>query len=94
MAKATKETKPEQLNSSDQSGAAQVTEQKTLEVGTVTVERISKKGDPVSAHPNDVKFQVKYPDGWKGEKTMPEGVIVVSKESAKHFASLGIGSIK
>lgn len=63
------------------------------EVGAVTVEIISRGEAPTSTHPNDVFFKVKYPKDWEGEKTMPEGVVVVSKESAEHFASLGIGSI-
>lgn len=45
------------------------------------------------AHANDVTFNVKYGKDYKGEKLMPEGNVVVSKESAAHFESLGIGKI-
>jgi hypothetical protein len=44
-------------------------------------------------HPNDVKFEVKYPASYKGKKIMPEGVTVVSKEVAEQFHELGIGKI-
>lgn len=45
------------------------------------------------AHENDVTFNVKYGKDYKGDKLMPEGNVVVSKESAAHFESLGIGKI-
>lgn len=62
--------------------------------GTVTVSQISSPGAPGFKNPNDVKFKVAYAADFKGEKTLPEGeTIVASKESAEHFASLGMGSI-
>ncbi len=42
---------------------------------------------------NDVTFEVKYSDSYKGKKTMPEGKVVISKESAELFTSRGIGKI-
>jgi hypothetical protein len=44
-------------------------------------------------HPNDVKFEVKYPASYKGKKIMPEGVTVVSREVGEQFHELGIGKI-
>lgn len=56
--------------------------------------QISSPGAPGFKNPNDVKFKVAYAEDFKGEKTLPEGeTIVASKESAEHFASLGMGSI-
>lgn len=72
-------------------------EQNPLELGiTMTSEAISTDENPLpkASHPNDVKFKVKYKGNFEGEKTMPEGSVqVVSKESAEHFAKLGIGSV-
>lgn len=68
-------------------------EVRTLEIGEVTVENISTNV-PASTNPNDVLFNVKYSKDWKKEKTMSEGVVVVSRETAEHFTSLGIGKIK
>lgn len=68
-------------------------EVRTLEIGEVTVENISTTVT-ATANPNDVLFNVKYPKDWKKEKSMPEGVVVVSRETADHFTSLGIGKIK
>lgn len=63
-------------------------------VGTVTVAQISTPGAPGFKNPNDVQFKVEYAKDFKGEKTLPEGeTITASKESAEHFASLGMGSI-
>lgn len=46
------------------------------------------------SHPNDVKFHVKYPSGWKGAKSMEDGSIqVVSLEVAEQLSDLGIGKI-
>lgn len=56
--------------------------------------QISTPGAPGYKNPNDVKFKVKYAANFQGEKTLPEGdTITASKESAEHFASLGMGSI-
>ena len=56
--------------------------------------QISSPGAPGFKNPNDVNFKVAYAADFKGEKTLPEGeTIVASKESAEHFASLGMGSI-
>lgn len=63
-------------------------------VGTVTVAQISTPGAPGFKNPNDVQFKVEYAKDFNGEKTLPEGeTITASKESAEHFASLGMGSI-
>lgn len=46
-----------------------------------------------SYHPNDVKFEVSYPKSYKGQRHMPEGITVVSSETAQQFTELGIGKI-
>lgn len=46
-----------------------------------------------SYHPNDVKFNVSYPKSYKGDQHMPEGIVVVSSETAEQFTKLGIGKI-
>lgn len=71
-----------------------ITEKEPLKVGSVTVANTSVDKVPVQANENDVAFIVKYPSGFKGEKLMPEGDVIVSKESAEHFLKIGIGSIK
>lgn len=48
----------------------------------------------ISNLPNTVIFIVKYDSSYNGEKNMPEGEVVVSKEVAVHFESIGIGQIK
>lgn len=66
----------------------------SLEMGIATMESISTDNNvvlPVLAHPNDVNFNVKYSKDYKGEKEMPEGNVIISKESAAYFESLGIG---
>jgi hypothetical protein len=67
-----------------------MTEVKTIEIGEITVENISTDA-PKLTNPNDVLFKVKYPKDWKKEKLMPEGVVIVSKETADHFTKIGIG---
>lgn len=42
-------------------------------------------------NPNDVEFLVEYSKDFKGRKLMPEGIIIVSKETAEMFESKGIG---
>lgn len=60
---------------------------------TVTVDVLQGiKGKPFT-NPNDVSFDVKYPKDFKGQKLMPEGIVIVSKESAEQFKALGIGDI-
>lgn len=62
-------------------------------VGTVTVSPIQgNKGVPYK-NPNDVEFIVKYPDGFTGNKIMPEGPVTISKEAAETFTNLGIGNV-
>lgn len=64
-----------------------------LDLAVATTEAISSDPSAVSAitNPNDVTFTVKYGKDYKGDKVMPEGNVIVSKESAAHFESLGIG---
>lgn len=57
-----------------------------------TIQNMSR-GDKTPNNPGDVKFKVKYSKDYKGKKLMPEGEVIISKESADHFVSLGIGSI-
>ena len=68
----------------------------TLEIGVAKMEQISTNSNvtPTWANPNDVTFIVSYGKDWKGEKPMPEGHVIVSKETAEHFLSLKIGKIK
>jgi hypothetical protein len=60
---------------------------------SVTVQEMRTPGQPTQRHPNDVDFEVKYPDGYDGPKHLPEGVTVVSKETAEDFIKRGIGQI-
>lgn len=65
-----------------------------MNVGTATVQDISRTESPATSHPNDVKFKVAYPENYQGAKHMKEGTIhTVSKESAEQFTKAGIGSI-
>jgi hypothetical protein len=59
----------------------------------VTSERMSTSTLPSTQNANDVVFEVKYKKSYEGEKTMPEGKVIISKESAEQFQNLGIGSI-
>lgn len=59
----------------------------------ITSERITTSTLPTTEHPNSVVFEVKYKKGYEGEKTMPVGKTIVSREVAEHFESIGIGSI-
>jgi len=42
-------------------------------------------------NPNDVEFLVEYSKDYKGKKIMPEGITIVSKETAELFESRGMG---
>lgn len=42
-------------------------------------------------NPNDVEFLVEYSEDFKGKKIMPEGITVVSKETAEMFEARGMG---
>lgn len=64
-----------------------------LNIGTITSQAISSGEPKAWKNPGDVDFKVEYPADFKGEKYMPEGVVTISKESAEHFASLGIGHV-
>lgn len=46
------------------------------------------------ANPKDVVFIVEYPKDYKGNKNIPEGEVIISKESAEIFISKRIGKIK
>lgn len=48
----------------------------------------------IVTNPNDVTFIVEYSKEYKGKKTMPEGEVIISKESAEIFISRGMGKIK
>ena len=76
--------------------AAPVEAVNTLEIGVANMEQMFTDSNvtTVHAHPNDVTFVVSYGKDWKGEKPMPEGPVVVSRETAEHFVSLKIGKIK
>lgn len=58
-----------------------------------TVQVISVTGPAPFKNPGDVDFDVKYPEDYKGAKYMPEGVVIISKESAEQFTKLGIGKV-
>jgi len=42
-------------------------------------------------NPNDVEFLVEYSKDFKGKKIVPEGITIVSKETAELFEARGIG---
>lgn len=70
--------------------ATEQTTANTLELGTVatmTSWTVDEHGR--HTHPNDVKFEVTNPK----DTGMPKGITVVSRETAEHFKSLGIGKI-
>lgn len=48
----------------------------------------------IVTNPNDVTFIVEYSKEYKGKKTMPQGEVIISKESAEIFISRGMGKIK
>lgn len=60
---------------------------------SVTATVLTKKEPEAPRHPNDVDFEVKYPEGYKGPKYMPEGVVVVARETAEDYVKRGIGKI-
>ena len=76
--------------------AAPVETVNTLEIGVANMEQMSTDSNVTTVHanPNDVTFIVSYGKDFKGDKPMPEGPVVVSKETAEHFVSLKIGKIK
>lgn len=61
---------------------------------TVTVQVLTQQQINSPRNANDVDFIVKYPDGYTGKKTMPEGKVVVSKEAADKFIKMGIGYVE
>jgi len=60
---------------------------------SVTVQVLQGNKGEQYKNPNDVVFNVKYPEGFPGNKIMPEGPVTVSKEAAAVFTAQGIGSI-
>lgn len=60
---------------------------------SVTVQAISRVSSKAPRNSNDVDFEVKYPEGFAGNKPMPEGVTVVSREVAELFEQKGYGRI-
>lgn len=68
-------------------------EQLSHTTATVTVAAIPSKPQPYFKNPNDVEFEVKYADDYKGVKRMPEGKVIISKESAEQFTKAGIGKV-
>lgn len=67
--------------------------EQSLSVGTVNVQSMSKGNTKTAPHPNDVQFKVEYPSDYQGKKNMPEGIVIISKESAEQFTKAGIGRI-
>jgi hypothetical protein len=65
----------------------------SVDIGLATMEAISSNTNTPLVNSNDVKFTVAYAKDYKGEKLIPEGEIITSKESAEHFESVGIGYI-
>lgn len=65
----------------------------THTAGTVTVQVLDSNKGQAQSHPNDVEFTVKYPEGYTGNRIMPEGKVIISKEAAEKFTALGIGSV-
>ena len=60
---------------------------------SVTVHVLSQPVKTQPRNPNDVEFEVKYPEGYAGQRIMPEGPVVISKEVAEKFTSMGIGKV-
>lgn len=67
----------------------------TFSIGLAIAEQLSVNSNLTQTLSNtgDVLFNVSYSKDFKGEKTMPVGLVIVSKESAEHFTSIGIGKI-
>lgn len=65
----------------------------THNAASVTVTELHTNKGKEYVNPNNVLFTVKYPDGYSGNKIMPEGPVIISKESAEIFAAQGIGSV-
>lgn len=75
---------------------AETTQAVHLDLGVANMQAISSNPNvalPNLVNKNDVVFAVKYGKDYKGDRFMPEGNVVVSKESAAHFESIGIGKI-
>lgn len=65
----------------------------SISTGSITIQGISKQGDAPYKNPGDVRFLVEYPKDYKGIKQMPEGPVIISKESAAIFTEMGIGKV-
>jgi hypothetical protein len=66
-----------------------------MNISTASVTVAAMSSEPVEGYknPGDVDFEVKYPENFKGQKLMPEGTVVISKESADQFEKMGIGQV-
>lgn len=95
-AKAPKDGEPAKGNETETKPVVATVDVKDIEInGTVTVQDVSGKDTHKAwVNPANVTFNVKYPKEYKGPKHMPEGPVVVSKETAEHFVKLGIGNIE
>jgi hypothetical protein len=65
----------------------------THNTASVTVQQLPTNKGIQYVNPNDVVFEVKYPEGYAGQRLMPEGPVIISKESAELFASRGLGKV-
>lgn len=65
----------------------------THNAASVTVTELPTNKGKQYINPNNVLFTVKYPDGYSGNKIMPEGPVVISRESAEIFSAQGIGTV-
>ncbi len=78
--------KEEKVTDSQESVTSENSNMKEIEI-------VSVPNSAVKPNEGDVTFEVKYADSYKGKKTMPEGKVVISKESAELFTARGIGKI-
>lgn len=56
----------------------------------IAIEVVTRTEQPLK-NPNDVEFLVEYSKDYKGKKIVPEGITIVSKETAELFESRGMG---
>lgn len=59
----------------------------------VTVQVLDREYPKQELNSNDLAFEVSYPKDFNGIKKIPEGIIIVSKETADILINKGIGKI-
>lgn len=67
-----------------------------METSTISIDSLINAKDVKEQHPASVvvKFKVKYPEDYQGQKIMLDGSVQeVAPDMGKYFEELGIGSI-